>query len=311
MSNQLFSQTVIAVVWDFDKTMIPGYMQEPLFAHFGIDEKVFWSEVNALPGKYKQGGVERVTTEIHYLNHILDHVADGRFAKLDNNLLESLGSSLIFYPGILELFPSIADMIERVEAFRKHGITVEHYIVSTGLRRMILGSAVAQHIGKDSVWGCELLEEGQGDVKQLTKLGYVLDNTSKTRALFEINKGANQLDAIDVNSMMDESERRIPFENMIYLADGPSDVPVFSLLNQNGGKTYAVYKPGDNREFRQVYELQQQRRVQAIGPADYREGSQTYMWLSTVVNEIGERIVSQRERWLGDSLGVPPSHLSG
>ena len=80
---------------------------------------------------------------------------------------------------------------------------------------------------------------------------------------------------------------------------------------RNGGKTYGVYCPGDDREFKQVYELQQQKRVQAIGPADYREDSQTCMWLRTVINEIGQRIVENRERMLGDSVGAPPKHLSG
>ena len=309
MSNQLFPQTVIAVVWDFDKTLIPGYMQEPLFQHFSVDEKSFWGEVNSLQEVYKKGGVEMVTTEIHYLNHMLDYVADGRFKNLNNAMLKTLGESLVFYKGIPDLFDLINKSVAADEAFQQHGITVEHYIVSTGLRQMIRGSAIAGHV--DGIWGCELLEEGPSDDRKLTKLGYVLDNTSKTRALFEINKGANKHPAIDVNSAMDESERRIPFENMIYLADGPSDVPVFSLLKRNGGKTYAVYKPEDKREFKQVYELQQQNRVDAVGPADYSEGSQACMWLLTVINEIGQRIVNHRERMLGDSLGAPPKHLSG
>ena len=51
MSKQLFSQTVIAMIWDFDKTLLPGYMQEPLFKHYGVDEKSFWAEVNAMPSR--------------------------------------------------------------------------------------------------------------------------------------------------------------------------------------------------------------------------------------------------------------------
>ena len=80
--------------------------------------------------------------------------------------------------------------------FAAHGIEVEHYVVSTGLRQMILGSALAEHIV--DVWGCELLEfDGQ-----LSKLGYVLDNTSKTRALFEINKGANKHAALPLRKLL-------------------------------------------------------------------------------------------------------------
>ena len=48
MGRQLFPQNVIAMIWDFDKTLIPGNMQGPLFRHFGVDEAVFWDEVDGL-----------------------------------------------------------------------------------------------------------------------------------------------------------------------------------------------------------------------------------------------------------------------
>ena len=104
MSSQIFPQTVIAVVWDFDKTLIPGYMQEPLFEHYGVDENAFWGEVSALPDKYRRGGVDLISTEILYLNHILDYVADGRFSGLTNAKLKKLGAQLAFYPGIPDIF---------------------------------------------------------------------------------------------------------------------------------------------------------------------------------------------------------------
>ena len=69
----------------------------------------------------------------------------------------------------------------------------------------------------------------------------MIDNTSKTRAIFAINKGVNKHDYIDVNSKMDKEDRRVPFEHMIYIADGPSDVPVFFILKQYGGKTFAIH----------------------------------------------------------------------
>ncbi|MEM7293447.1 MAG: HAD family hydrolase [Pseudomonadota bacterium] len=304
MSQQVFAQTTIAVVWDFDKTLIPGYMQAPLFEHYGVDGTEFWAQVNALEATYRAGGVARMTTEIHYLNQILDYIEDGRFAGLDNTLLKNLGAKLEFYPGIPSLFETLNAEVTANPAFSQHEIQVEHYVVSTGLRQMILGSALAEHVV--DVWGCELLEEDG----RLRKLGYVLDNTSKTRALFEINKGANKHAEIDVNSAMEASERRIPFANMIYLADGPSDVPVFSLLNRNGGHTFGVYRAEDKREYRQIHELQQQGRVQGIGPADYRSGSQTSLWLGTAIEKIGNRIVTERERALGESVGAPPRHLS-
>lgn len=304
---QLFTQTIIAVVWDFDKTLIPGYMQRPLFERFGVDEADFWAEVNALPQKYRDAGCEQISTEILYLNHILEYVRDGRFKGLNNALLRQLGAELEFYPGLPEFFGSLRDVLAEQE-YRHNNITLEHYVVSTGLTQMIRGSAIAPYL--DGIWGCELLEADNGSGPELSQLGYVLDNTTKTRAVFEINKGTNKHPKISVNSRIEEADRRIPVQNVIYTADGPSDVPVFSVVNRGGGRTYGVYQQGAAQEFQQINNLQQQGRVQSFGPADYTEGSQTSMWLANAVREIADRIIIDRNRALGEKVGDEPRHLN-
>ena len=135
------------------------------------------------------------------------------------------------------------------------------------------------------------------------------DNTSKTRALFEINKGTNKNPSIDVNAKIAREDRRVPFQNMIYVADGPSDVPVFSIVGENGGRTYAVYRPGSPGEFQQAARLLEQDRVDAFGEADYSDGSHTAMWLMHSAEEIAHRIVNDREETLSERMGLPPRHV--
>ncbi len=305
--SQLFTQTIIAVVWDFDKTLIPGYMQRPLFEKYQIDEKLFWQEVNELPTLYQDRGCEQVSTEIFYLNHILDYIRQQKFPDLSNKILRDLGKKLEFYPGLPEFFSTLKNELNQ-EIFQNHEITLEHYVVSTGLTQMIKGSVIAPYL--DGIWGCEFLEDLDTKSEVLTQLGYVLDNTTKTRAIFEINKGANKYPGINVNARVAEEDRRIPIKNMIYIADGPSDVPVFSVVNHNGGKTYGVYKQGSKTEFKQANSLQEQGRVQSIGPADYSADSQTTMWLTNAVRSIAERIVRDRERALDEKVGDAPKHIN-
>lgn len=314
----LFSQNVIAVIWDFDKTLIPEYMQKPLFEKFHVDAKLFWREVNALPEIYRKKGAGLVSQDTIYLNHILNCVRHGVFPGLSNAMLRELGASIEFYPGLPRFFDSLREMIAGDPKFASHEIALEHYIVSTGLRQMILGSRIAPAV--DGVWGCEFAEgtpapgflsgasdDGSGEI---TDIAYSVDNTSKTRAVFEINKGSNKHPEIDVNSLIRPEDRRVPFENMVYIADGPSDIPVFSLIRQKGGRTYGVYQKGNIGEFEQVRNLQKQGRIDSFGEADYTEGSQTTLWLSSAVSEIAATIAAKRERMFQEKVGQPPRHLN-
>lgn len=322
MVAELVTKTTIAIIWDFDKTLIPGYMQDPLFRYYKVDGRSFWREVNALPKYLRREGNEMVAEDSIYLNHILSYVRAGVFKGLNNKLLRQLGGELEFYPGLPDFFLAVKDFVADDPVYCKYDIKVEHYIVSTGLRQMILGSKIAKYV--DGIWACEFVEmrlppgflrDGPPEVAEeeivIQDIGYVIDNTTKTRAIFEINKGVNKLEGIDVNSYIPRSERRIPFQNMIYIADGPSDVPVFSLINQNGGRTFGVYAKGVREQFAQVNKLQQQRRIHAFGEANYEPDTQTYMWIMNAVKEIADTIVRNTEFVLSSRAGESPRHLDG
>ncbi len=316
-------QNVVAVVWDFDKTLIPGYMQAPLFEKYGIDGADFWREVDAMSDFYRRAGADLIGPEMLYLDHILTYVKQGKMPGLSNAVLRELGVEIRLYPGMPQFLNQLAKAIEADPSFADHGIRVEHYVVSTGLRQMILGSAIGPEV--DGVWGNEFadavplpgfLEENQDalfaeSAREVTHIIYSLDNTTKTRALFEINKGSNKHPDVSVNAKVPASHRRVPFSNMIYIADGPSDVPSFAVVTERGGLAYAVYAPHSQSEFQQANRLLEQGRVNAFGEANYEEGSQSYMWILHAAERIAERIVEDRERAISSSLGQAPTHLDG
>lgn len=297
---------IIAVIWDFDKTLVDGYMQDPLFKAYGVDSDAFWDEVNGLPAEYERQGV-RVNRDTIYLNHMLAYVRDGRFAGLNNAKLRELGKQIRYYPGIPEFFSRTKEKVQSESSYQESKISVEHYIVSTGIAQMIRGSDVAALV--EDIWGCEFIES-QGEHPVISEVVYTIDNTTKTRALFEINKGVGRRDGIEVNSTLPEDMRRVPFRNMIYIADGPSDVPAFSLVTRMGGATFAVYPRGNRKAFRQVERLRQDGRVQMYAEADYTENSPTFMWITNKIDEIATRIVKGEKERLYQSVGEAPRHLS-
>jgi len=305
MPQPLNLQTVIAFIWDFDKTLTPDYMQRPLFVRYGVDEKQFWGEVNGLVEHYRGRGLQ-VSRDTAYLGHVLSYVQAGRFEGLTNEILRELGREVRLSPGMPEFISRTKDRVANSARFIDNGITVEHYVVSTGLRQMIEGNEIRTHL--DGVWACELLCDPPGpgyqgkeggdaaDTGILTQVGYVLDNTTKTRAIFEINKGVNKYPTIEVNSRMSADDRRVPIQNMIYIADGPSDVPVFSVVNQGGGMTLGVFTAGERSNFEGVRQLQDEGRIQSMAPADYTDGSQADMWLMSSLQRIADGICGRRER---------------
>ncbi len=292
---------IIAILWDFDKTLITDYMQTPLFEHYGVDGLRFWDEVNALPDFHAREGTDLLASDFLYLNHILAYVRRGRFPGLNNEVLRSFGAKQNLAQGVPEIFEHIAAFVANDELFRSAGIQVEHYVISTGLRQIVLGSPVAPHVRH--VWGCEFLEreappgflDGAAEEireRVICEIGYVIDHTTKTRAVFEINKGVRENLGIDVNSRIPKSQRRIPFENMIYIADGPSDIPSLSVVKQNGGKTFGAFQPDSPRDFEQAKLLLDQERVDDVWPADYRPGSKACTSLLDQISEIGRRAAS-------------------
>lgn len=310
----LHLQNVIALIWDFDKTLSPQYMQAPLFAAYGVDERAFWEEVNALPAHYARAGVT-VQPDTCYLGHLLTYVREGRMPGLNNARLRELGRGIGLFPGVLDLFDRLKAVLDAPE-FAEGDLRLEHYVVSTGLAEMIRGCEIASRLS--GIWASEFIEVpappgadlgAPPRTGEITQIAGLLDNTTKTRAIFEINKGVNKLPNIHVNDMIAEEDRRVPIRNMIYIADGPSDIPSFSVVRKHGGLAYAVYEAHSEGQFAQVEALHRTGRVDDYGPADYTEGGKTDMWLRLHVRRIAEAIMRARREALEGRVGRGPTHL--
>lgn len=302
---------IIAVVWDFDKTLVDGYMQDPIFEEYGVDAKEFWDEVNKLPEKYLREQKVRVNPDTVYLNLFINYTKRGIFKGLNNEKLIEFGKKLKFYNGVPDIFSKTKSLIEDNSKYAEYNIKVEHYIVSTGMEKVISGSCVMPYV--NDVWGCDLIEDLDSEGNSIiSEIGYTIDNTSKTRALFEINKGVRQRgnEGIEVNSAIKEEMRRVHFRNMIYIADGPSDIPAFSVVNQRGGSTFAIYPKCNKAAFKQVEQLRLDGRINMYAEADYSEGTTAYMWLTNKLEECAERMRFEEEAKLKNAVSSVPRHLS-
>ncbi len=289
-------QNTIAIVYDYDQTLSPSYMQdEVVFPAFGIDGKSFWRRCSEF---VRDQGYD---SELAYMKVLLDTLGMDRPT---NDELRRLGGQLNFYKGLPEMFDDFRDDLLS-EGQRAQGINVEHYIISSGMKILIEGSRLAPYVR--AIFGCEFAEDEQG---RITFPKRVISHTQKTQYLFRINKGLLDMSE-DVNDHMDADIRPVPFPNMIYLGDGPTDVPCFTVMRKNRGQAIAVYNADDPERvgFKKCYQLSTHAdRVRHIAPADFQRGSHLRMLLEEMVDEIANRIVEQRRAAIETGTVRAPRH---
>ena len=288
-------QTTIAIVYDYDQTLSPTYMQDDvLFPAYGINPAAFWKKCQQL---VKEQGWE---SELAYLKTLLDYLEMDRPTNKD---LERLGQGLRFYDGLPEMFKELEGVLN--EAHRMIGVRLEHYIVSSGIKTLIDGSRLKPYIKE--VFGCEFATDEDG---RITFPKRVISHTQKTQYLFRINKGLLDLSQ-DVNDHMPQDLRPIPFTNMIYLGDGPTDVPCFTIMRQYGGQSIAVYNNTDasRSSFRKCYQLvAHANRVKHIAPSDFSAGSHLRLILEEMIREIADRVLRVRKEEMEEGRVSAPTH---
>lgn len=256
----------IALIYDFDGTLAPGNMQEYDFLEeVGInDKREFWNQNDEDAVRNNASGILCGMQLILEKSHAARKpVKKGTFQKY--------GHGIEFYKGVEQWFPLINDF------GKQENLSIEHYIISSGLKEMIEGTSIAKYFKQ--IFACTFLYDENG-------MAYwpavAVDFTTKVQFLWMINKGVAKIsDNSDINKYVPDNERPVPFNHMIYLGDGFTDVPCMKLVKQNGGKSIAIYNPSGSLATPEG--LIHDNRVNFICPGDYRKGGLLHQMVQAVI----------------------------
>lgn len=261
---------IVALIYDYDGTLSPGNMQE-----FGFIQSVgrtpdeFWDMSNRLAVGQDAGNV------LSYMKMMYDE-AHRAGIPLTRDRIREFGKRIELYEGVKEWFSLIN------EYGNAHGVRVEHYINSSGLKEIIEGSPIAGEF--KHVFAGTFIYNDKGEAEWP---GNAVDYTAKTQFLFKINKGIfSSQDTKIVNSSIADDKKRIPFPNMIYMGDGETDVPCMKIVGMFGGHSIAVYNPFNEKKEKVALKLKRQGRVHFTTPAIYTKDSRAYRIVCAIIDKI-------------------------
>ncbi len=263
------SKPIVAIMYDFDKTLCTRDMQEYTFIpSLGMQPDDFWSGTGEIASKEQ---MDSVLTYMYCM--ITESQQSGKpFTRED---LVECGKHIEYLPGVEEWF-------ERVNRYGEDaGVRVEHYVLSSGLKEIIEGSSIAKFFKK--IFASEFLYDSQTGNPIWAKMA--VNYTNKTQFVYRINKGVLDIsNNVDVNASRPDDDRRVYFNNMIYIGDGLTDVPCMKLVKQSGGHSIALYQNGQKDK---VQPLLIHERVDWIFEADYRKGQALDQAMHDLICKLG------------------------
>ncbi len=292
--REAMSKAVIAIVFDFDETLGPDTISFVLEQQAAVSPKIFWKEVEEMVSN----GWD---LPLAYMHKMLQLSKEMRL-DLSKRTLARLGKKLPLFPGLPEALKELKNSITQSVLLKKTSITLEIYIISGGLEELIQATGVALYI--NGIFGSTFAYEKGSS--QPYGIRSAISFTEKTRFLHGIRKGINPLtlraDPHRVNNAMPKELERIPFSQIIYIGDGPSDIPCLSAVMKNGGVGIGVTAPFGT--FRKGYELAWRKRI-TVGPytANYKKGSDMRKVLEETILRIGLAIDIDRRKKIINSTG--------
>lgn len=264
---------IVAFIYDFDGTLAHGNMQEYDFLkEIGIaDKSLFWQENSQLSHEHNASEI------LSYMKLMIDKSNNPENPRpITRNTFAKYGASVPLYKGVEDWFETTKILGEEL------GLTIEHYINSSGLQEMIEGSPIGKKF--KHIYASRFMYDERGCA---IWPAVAVDFTGKTQYLYMINKGVEQVsNNKKINEHMSDDSKRIPFSHMVYFGDGATDIPCMKLLKGQGGYAIAIYEKQNTKQVENAVDLVKRGIINFACNADYRKGEEIYNKIKAILQQI-------------------------
>lgn len=292
----------ISIVWDFDKTLTSHDSTTELIRLFiGNATQEFWDGVKKTSGVDASAPVDSISTSeapvwMYLLSEMATNPDTGNKIALDKSQIGKLIAHKIkLYPNVLNFLREIKALSSKT-LYEKNDIEIHHFVITAGLQDLV--SSVFKfhqsHLLIKEIFGCRYKAIKDPHTQQIKKNIpiYCMDKTAKTRALFEICKGCFLPTAkYKVDDLVPKEREWCPFENMIYIGDGDTDIPAFSLVKSRKGMTIGVYNPSESKNniTDKAKNMKEGKRIDLFTPADFKETGELFRFIKIRCEQIAKR----------------------
>jgi 2-hydroxy-3-keto-5-methylthiopentenyl-1-phosphate phosphatase len=295
MASESKENKNIVIVWDFDKTLTPkdstSITVDIVTGESGASAD-FWQSIQDITGKTKKPEwKELLGSDAPAWMYALSRVALQRGIPLNAEFFkEFVLDEIELFPNTIEFLQSIKSL-EKTKKFKELGIQIHHFIVSAGLKDLVEQVFPEGLITR--VFGCRytvMADPEHLDEPESIPV-FCMDETVKTRALFEISKGSFIDPKKQVNTRVEKDNRFANFDNFIYIGDGPTDIPSLSLTRHNGGLGVVVYnsKMWNDDTRKKLKGMSLDKRADLITPADYSLDGELFSFIKNRCTQICQR----------------------
>ena len=289
-------QREIALIFDFDGTLAED--STAAFARWkGVRNPQ--ADVYDVAGKMVATGWD---PPLAYLTALQGSLTKLRRRPITKTDLVTFGAQFKPFPAVETFLRDLRKRFESEKNYQEARLQLSYYIISSGIGDIIRSVRIARLFRE--IWACEFEYDKRG---LAISVKATVSFTEKTKYLFYIHKGISgamsRVTPYAVNADLAPEDRPVPLGHMVYVGDGPSDVPCMSIIQKAKppGKTVVVVGESD---IHRSWEL--------LGrgnpvPPEYGKNGRARKIIEdavfTIANRVsGEKLANRREQ-LGKKVG--------